>query len=110
MGGLGDIVIPGFFLALLLRFDAHQAKLPLFGMEKRMSVVHASFPKPYFHSALLGYMLGLGMTMYVMIVFKAAQPALLYLVPAFGIVSSVCLCEERNVRSVPIFGRGRREG
>ena len=26
--GLGDIVIPGFFLSLLLRFDAENAKMP----------------------------------------------------------------------------------
>lgn len=75
--GLGDIVIPGFFLALLLRFDAHVAKLPVFPTD-----CHASFPKPYFHSGLLGYVIGLGTTLYVMIVFQAAQPALLYLVPA----------------------------
>ena len=75
--GLGDIVIPGFFLALLLRFDAHNANVAYFPTN-----VHASFPKPYFHSALLGYVLGLGTTLYVMIVFEAAQPALLYLVPA----------------------------
>ena len=75
--GLGDIVIPGFFLALLLRFDAHIADIPYFPMD-----CHASFPKPYFHSALLGYVIGLGTTLYVMIVFEAAQPALLYLVPA----------------------------
>jgi len=75
--GLGDIVIPGFFLALLLRFDAHNAKVDYFPTN-----VHASFPKPYFHSALVGYVLGLATTLYVMIVFQAAQPALLYLVPA----------------------------
>ena len=75
--GLGDIVIPGFFLALLLRFDAHIANVPYFPTN-----VHASFPKPYFHSALVGYVLGLATTLYVMIVFEAAQPALLYLVPA----------------------------
>ena len=75
--GLGDIVIPGFFLALLLRFDAHKANVPCFPTN-----VHVSFPKPYFHSALVGYVLGLGVTLYVMIVFEAAQPALLYLVPA----------------------------
>lgn len=75
--GLGDIVIPGFFLALLLRFDAHIADLPYFPTD-----VHAPFPKPYFHSALLGYVIGLATTLYVMIVFEAAQPALLYLVPA----------------------------
>ncbi|KAL7453549.1 hypothetical protein ACHAWC_005210 [Mediolabrus comicus] len=75
--GLGDIVIPGFFLALLLRFDAHNANVAYFPTN-----VHASFPKPYFHSALVGYVLGLATTLYVMIVFEAAQPALLYLVPA----------------------------
>ena len=60
--GLGDIVLPGFFLALLLRFDAHAAGLPAFPTD-----VHASFPKPYFHSGLLGYVVGLGTTLYVMI-------------------------------------------
>lgn len=75
--GLGDIVIPGFFLALLLRFDAHNAKVPCFPTDP-----HVSFPKPYFHSSLVGYILGMGTTMFVMIKFQAAQPALLYLVPA----------------------------
>lgn len=75
--GLGDIVIPGFFLSLLLRFDAHQANLPVFPTNP-----HASFPKPYFYSGLAGYVLGMATTMFVMIQFEAAQPALLYLVPA----------------------------
>lgn len=75
--GLGDIVIPGFFLALLLRFDAHIADVPCFPTD-----CHAPFPKPYFHSALMGYVIGMGTTLYVMIAFDAAQPALLYLVPA----------------------------
>jgi len=75
--GLGDIVIPGFFLALLLRFDAHNAKVSYFPTN-----VHAKFPKPYFHSALIGYIAGMATTMFVMIRFNAAQPALLYLVPA----------------------------
>lgn len=75
--GLGDIVIPGFFLALLLRFDAENAKVSYFPTN-----VHANFPKPYFHNALIGYVLGMAMTMVVMIKFEAAQPALLYLVPA----------------------------
>ena len=73
--GLGDIVIPGFFLALLLRFDAHNAG-------NLSGDPHASFPKPYFHSSLVAYVLGLALTLYIMIAFNAAQPALLYLVPA----------------------------
>ena len=76
--GLGDIVIPGFFLALLLRFDAKQAKIAT----STPIDIHARFPKPYFHASLLGYVLGLGTTLWVMIQFDAAQPALLYLVPA----------------------------
>ena len=75
--GLGDIVIPGFFLALLLRFDAHNANMPTTNIN-----IHENFSKPYFHSAMIAYFLGLGTTLFVMIQFRAAQPALLYLVPA----------------------------
>lgn len=71
--GLGDIVIPGFFLALLLRFDAYRAST---------CDMYAKFPKPYFHTALVAYVFGLGLTLFIMIYFQAAQPALLYLVPA----------------------------
>merc|ERR1711865_948535 len=69
--------IPGFFLSLLLRFDAENAKMP----SDKVNIFH-SFPKPYFHTALIAYVLGLGVTLFVMFYFKAAQPALLYLVPA----------------------------
>lgn len=72
MLGLGDIVIPGVFVALCLRFDEHLApKTP-----------SRSFPKPYFYSCFVAYIIGLATTMTVMHVFKAAQPALLYLSPA----------------------------
>jgi len=70
MLGLGDIVIPGIFIALLLRFD-HS----LIRTSKRKT-------KLYFYSTMLAYLLGLFATIFVMHVFKHAQPALLYLVPA----------------------------
>lgn len=74
--GLGDIVIPGTLLALLLRFDAESANAePTEG-------AHAKFAKPFFHVCLLGYVAGLATTLFVMEHFKAAQPALLYLVPS----------------------------
>jgi minor histocompatibility antigen H13 len=73
MLGLGDIVIPGVFVALLLRFDASQAKL------KKIS---DTFDTPFFHTCLCGYVWGLATTVFVMYAFEAAQPALLYLVPA----------------------------
>jgi hypothetical protein len=37
--------------------------------------------KKYFYAQMLGYVLGLVTTVIMMIQFKAAQPALLYLVP-----------------------------
>merc|ERR1711990_728407 len=66
MLGLGDIVIPGILIALVLRFDDH--KKP--GSSK------------YFITTFIAYILGLAGTIVVMHVFKHAQPALLYLVPA----------------------------
>lgn len=71
MLGLGDIVIPGIFIALLLRFDRERAE------EKKSTGGNA-----YFLSSMLGYFLGLLTTIVVMHVFEHAQPALLYLVPA----------------------------
>ncbi|ESP05189.1 hypothetical protein LOTGIDRAFT_102125 [Lottia gigantea] len=68
MLGLGDIVIPGIFIALLLRFDLSSS-----------SKVKS---KTYFYAGFIAYILGLGTTIFVMHFFKHAQPALLYLVPA----------------------------
>jgi minor histocompatibility antigen H13 len=65
MLGLGDIVIPGIFVALCLRFDVREGK-----------------GTSVFEWAMGGYVLGLGCTVFVMHVFQAAQPALLYIVPA----------------------------
>jgi len=65
MLGLGDIVIPGIFIAFLLRFDQ--------SLNRRRNL--------YFWSCFLAYILGLAVTIAVMSYFKHAQPALLYLVP-----------------------------
>lgn len=42
----------------------------------------SSFPKTYFHSSIVGYVIGMITTLVVMSVFQHAQPALLYLVPS----------------------------
>lgn len=65
MLGLGDIVIPGIYIAFLLRFD-HSLKRN---------------KNTYFWSCFLAYIFGLALTIAVMSYFKHAQPALLYLVP-----------------------------
>ncbi|CAI8605743.1 unnamed protein product [Vicia faba] len=75
MLGLGDIVIPGIFVALALRFDVSRGKQP-----------------QYFKSAFLGYTFGLVLTIVVMNWFQAAQPALLYIVPAvIGFLGVHCI-------------------
>ena len=68
--GLGDIVLPGIFLALLLRFDLRRAG----GDPARL------WPK-YFAAGMAGYTAGIVATVAIMTWFRAAQPALLYLVP-----------------------------
>uniref|UniRef100_A0A667XBG0 Histocompatibility (minor) 13 n=1 Tax=Myripristis murdjan TaxID=586833 RepID=A0A667XBG0_9TELE len=57
MLGLGDIVIPGIFIALLLRFDVSLKKNS----------------RTYFYSSFLAYIFGLGLTIFVMHTFKHAQ-------------------------------------
>lgn len=66
MLGLGDIVIPGIFVALLLRFDQSLKR-------------NSNF---YFWTTFLAYVAGLLTTIGIMHFYKHAQPALLYLVPA----------------------------
>jgi len=72
MLGLGDIVLPGILIALLLRFDLSRGK--------NSSAV-------YFYVCLVSYFFGLVSTIAVMHIFEHAQPALLYLVP-FCLISS----------------------
>lgn len=74
--GLGDIVIPGLFVALLLRYDAVRSKI-----DPKLAEF-SRFAKPFFHINIVFYALGLLTTVGIMYFFKAAQPALLYLVPA----------------------------
>jgi len=97
--GLGDIVIPGLFVALMLRFD--------YVLQKRKNHENQTKTKPnktntfaspikiYFWWQMFGYFVGLTTTVLSMYYFKAAQPALLYLVPT-ALISSVALALYRN--------------
>mgnify|MGYP004727042411 CR=1 FL=1 len=68
MLGLGDVVVPGFFIAFLLAFDAYNARKE--GVNTRETV---NWPKPYFHTCCVFYALALVTTVVVMLVFKHAQ-------------------------------------
>uniref|UniRef100_A0ABI8AL61 Histocompatibility minor 13 n=1 Tax=Felis catus TaxID=9685 RepID=A0ABI8AL61_FELCA len=105
MLGLGDIVIPGIFIALLLRFDISLKKN-----------THT-----YFYTSFAAYIFGLGLTIFIMHIFKHAQPALLYLVPACigfpvlvalakGEVTEMFSYEESNPKDPAAVTEGSKEG
>ena len=97
---MGDIVIPGIFIALLLRFDYSRhldrassarsegaaaaagaataaAAAAAAAAAPAVTVVAADFEKPVFNATIISYVLGLVATVLVMYAFHAAQPALL---------------------------------
>ena len=76
MLGLGDIVIPGIFVSLCLRFDIDRCirNNPPKNLE--------GFSLPYFTTCFIGYVVGICATFAAMYIFDHAQPALLFLVPA----------------------------
>eukprot|EP00126_Sphaerothecum_destruens_P008586 Sdes_comp20266_c0_seq1m13792 len=82
MLGLGDIVIPGIFLALLLRFDRYRCFFAQKGSNRKNSLQNfVEFDKKYFKTGYISYIVGMLATFSVMHIFNHAQPALLYLVP-----------------------------
>lgn len=84
MLGLGDIVIPGIFIAFLLRFDRH--------LNRKRNV--------YFNSCFFAYIIGLALTIGVMSYFKHAQPALLYLVPCCVLIPIFVACIKGDFREL----------
>jgi len=97
MIGLGDIVIPGVFVALMLRYDylrnlekARKSENKPELDESGNEIVQFSTKKfSTFIWTFMGYFLGIFATLFIMNVFKHAQPALLYLVPGVLIGSSL---------------------
>ncbi|KAG8709980.1 hypothetical protein FRC09_000367 [Ceratobasidium sp. 395] len=89
--GLGDVVIPGTLVALAYRLDMH-----FWMKEKEMkekdenekgkgegkgAVRGGGTRTSYLRATLIGYFTGLSMAFAAMHIFRAAQPALLYLSP-----------------------------
>lgn len=63
MLGLGDIVIPGVFIALLLRYDYYRVK----------NNVNGKVNTTFFNVTLIAYGFGLLVTVLIMYYFKHAQ-------------------------------------
>lgn len=81
--GLGDVCIPGLFISLAQ------------SMDQRFAPDLPKQAQPYFVAAVSAYTLGLGLCFLVNYVTNAAQPALLYLVPAL-IGSSIAVAAWRG--------------
>ena len=93
--GLGDIVIPGIFVSLCLRFDflkainikyfekllKDEAKGEDVSAFKYLVKTALECSKSYFKAVNFGYLIAIICTVIVMIVYDHGQPALLYLVP-----------------------------
>lgn len=81
MLGLGDIVMPGLLLCFVMRYDAYKRAQARKMAEAGIPLPNHWYKISYFSCSLLGYFLGLLTATVSSEVFKAAQPALLYLVP-----------------------------
>ncbi|KRY47809.1 Signal peptide peptidase-like 3 [Trichinella britovi] len=75
-------VMPGLLLCFVMRYDAHKRTQNGANNNHSPSTPVSSLQKvTYFHCSLIGYFLGLLTATVSAEFFKAAQPALLYLVP-----------------------------
>jgi minor histocompatibility antigen H13 len=102
--GLGDIVIPGIFMAMCLRWDVIRAlkasavndladQGDLDEVPKKLYRSYMMSPKSYYLGTVIGYLLAIITTVVIMILFDHGQPALLYLVPAcLGSTTLIALC------------------
>jgi minor histocompatibility antigen H13 len=104
--GLGDIVIPGIFMSLCLRFDVlkrldvrkvesivegeKNGKMDNGTFVKYIAEIANAAPKHYYLSVVIGYLIAIITTIVIMFIFNHGQPALLYLVP--GCIFSVLIC------------------
>jgi minor histocompatibility antigen H13 len=96
MIGLGDIIMPGILVAMTIRYDMYR----MHKKEKKGNYT-------YFICSIIGYVIGIIITICAMAIMEKEQPALLYLVPSTiisvlatavvtGEISQIWLYEEEN--------------
>ncbi len=97
MIGLGDIVIPGVYVALMLRFDIYLYKKA----KKDISQFGFTFKNmKYFIITFIFYNLGIIITLSSMYFFNHAQPALLYLVPCTLLSSTLLAFQQKDFKEL----------
>jgi minor histocompatibility antigen H13 len=108
--GLGDITVPGLLIALALRFDRYRSSSSNEGVEaaststrgegEALDWLDSIDDKTYFRTCLAAYCVGLGVTFVANSFSGAAQPALLYLVPAVLCGGSLAAVQRGEFRAL----------
>ena len=75
MLGLGDMIVPGAFVSLILKYDIDTY------LTKFKTKISSDIKTPFFWTQIIFYFLSILITYIFMFVFNHPQPALLYLVP-----------------------------
>ena len=104
MIGLGDIVIPGIYVALMLRFDIYLYK------KAKKDIAKFGFKNmKYFLVTFIFYNIGIVITLCSMYFFNHAQPALLYLVPCTLISSTFTALINGDIKTLWKFNEEKIE-
>jgi len=104
MIGLGDIVIPGIYVALMLRFDIYLYK------KAKKDIAKFGFKNmKYFLVTFIFYNIGIVVTLCSMYFFNHAQPALLYLVPCTLISSTFTALINGDIKTLWKFNEEKIE-
>ncbi|OEU21469.1 Peptidase_A22B-domain-containing protein [Fragilariopsis cylindrus CCMP1102] len=117
--GLGDIVIPGIFLAMLREFDIENCDVELMydvnnDENEDNGAVSIDYFKdaqtPYFTNGLVGYAVGLSTTFIVLYSTGQGQPALFYIVPSLLITSLGTAASRNEVSELWSYEGARARG
>lgn len=96
MLGLGDIVIPGLFVALCLKYDVDVC------IKKNVKSLK-QFSLPFFTTSFIGYIAGIVATFAAMYIFDHPQPALLFLVPTCTLSVLVLSLVKGNLQELKAY-------
>jgi minor histocompatibility antigen H13 len=86
-------VIPGIFVGLCLKYDVDKC------VEKKVKNI-VEFKLKYFWVAFFGYVGGICLTIFVLLVFEVPQPALLFIVPTCTIPVGLVAIVQHELDSV----------
>lgn len=94
--GLGDIALPGMFIAMCYKYDIW--KWHLDHDDTEFHFLNWSYVGKYFITAMVSYIVSLISAMAFSSIFNTAQPALLYIVPSLLISTTLVACWNKDFK------------